>query len=39
MLTSLLEGEIDIEIIFRMSRSLDFLTMKQRMLTVFTRFA
>ena len=28
MLTSLLEGEIDMEIIIRMSRSLDFNTMK-----------
>jgi len=35
MLTSLLEGEIDMEIINRMAMSLDFDIMKNRMLTVF----
>jgi len=39
MLTSLLEGEIDMEIINRMAMSLDFDIMKMRMLTVFHRFA
>lgn len=39
MLTSLLEGEIDIEIINRMSQSLDFVMMKQRMATIFLRFS
>ena len=39
MLTSLLEGEIDMEIINRMAFSLDFNAMKSRMLTIFVRFA
>jgi len=38
-LTSLLEGEIDIEIMNRMAFSLDFFVMKDRMLDVFTSFA
>lgn len=39
LLTSLLEGEIDMEIIQRMGQSLDFNMMKDRMLTIFHRFA
>lgn len=39
LLTSLLEGEIDIEIMNRMAFSLDFFVMKDRMLDVFTSFA
>ena len=39
MLTSLLEGEIDMEIIQRMGQSLDFNMMKDRMLIIFHRFA
>lgn len=39
MLTSLLEGEIDIDIMNRMAFSLDFFVMKDRMLSVFTQFA
>lgn len=39
MLTSLIEGEIDEEIIELMVGSLDFIMMKNRMLTVFKRFA
>ena len=38
MLTSLIEGEIDEEIIELMVGSLDFIMMKNRMLTVFKRF-
>jgi hypothetical protein len=39
LLTSLLEGEIDMEIINRMAFSIDFPMMKERLLTVFHRFA
>ena len=39
MLTSLIEGEIDEEIIELMVGSLDFVMMKNRMLSVFKRFA
>jgi len=39
LLTSLLEGEIDMEIISRMAFSLEINMMKERMLTVFHRFA
>lgn len=39
LLTSLLEGEIDIEIMNRMAFSLDFFVMKDRMLDVFSSFA
>ena len=39
MLTSLIEGEIDDEIIELMVGSLDFVMMKNRMLSVFKRFA
>jgi hypothetical protein len=38
LLTSLLEGEIDMEIINRMALSLDFNMLKDRLLTVFKRF-
>jgi hypothetical protein len=38
LLTSLLEGEIDIDIMKNMAFSLDFTIMKERMLTVFTTF-
>ena len=39
LLTSLIEGEVDIEIVNLMVNSLDFETMKNRMLNVFKRFA
>lgn len=39
MLTSLLEGEVDYDIINKMANSLDFNMMKNRLLKVFTRFA
>ena len=39
MLTSLLEGEVDYDIINKMAYSLDFTMMKNRLLKVFTRFA
>jgi len=39
MLTSLIEGEVDIEIVNLMVNALDFETMKNRMLNVFKRFA
>ena len=39
MLTSLLEGEVDMEIINRMAGSLDFDMIKDRMVDVFLRFA
>ena len=39
MLTSLLEGEVDFDIINKMANSLDFNMMKNRLLKVFTRFA
>ena len=39
MLTSLLEGEVDQEIINRMAMSLDFSAMKSRLLKVFAKFA
>lgn len=39
LLTSLLEGEVDMEIISRMAFSLDFNMMKNRLLIVFQRFA
>jgi len=35
LLTSLLEGEVDMEIIHRMAFSIDFNMMKNRMLIVF----
>lgn len=38
LLTSLLEGEIDMDIMQRMSVSMDFSIMKSRMETVFTNF-
>jgi hypothetical protein len=39
MLTSLLEGETDFEIIDTMTMSLDFTAMKKRMCQIFQRFA
>jgi hypothetical protein len=39
MLTSLLEGEVDLEIINRMAQSLDFDMIKDRMVAIFLRFA
>lgn len=39
LLTSLLEGETDYEIIDTMTMSLDFQTMKNRMCMIFARFA
>lgn len=39
LLTSLLEGETDYEIIDTMTLSLDFQTMKNRMCMIFARFA
>jgi len=39
LLTSLIEGEVDIEIVNLMVNALDFETMKNRMLNVFKRFA
>lgn len=39
LLTSLLEGEIDMDIINRMTHGLDFKTMKVRICTIFVRFA
>ena len=39
LLTSLLEGEIDMDIMQRMAFSLDFNVMKERMLNVFTLFS
>ena len=39
MLTSLLEGEVDMEIIMRMTYSLDYDMIKDRMVDVFLRFA
>jgi hypothetical protein len=39
LLVSLLEGEVDHEIINRMTMSLDFNVLKDRMVTVFKRFA
>lgn len=39
LLLSLLEGETDMEIVTRMSQSLDFGVVKERMLVVFTIFA
>ena len=39
MLTSLLEGEVDMDIMIRMSFSLDMQVMKERMLAVFRNFA
>ena len=39
LLTSLIEGEVDIEIINLMVNALDFETMKNRMLIVFKRFS
>ena len=39
MLTSLLEGEVDMEIINRMAGSLDFEMIKNRMVAIFERFA
>lgn len=39
LLTSLLEGETDYDIIETMTLSLDFPTMKKRMCMIFARFA
>jgi len=39
LLTSLIEGEVDIEIVNLMVNALDFEIMKNRMLNVFKRFA
>ena len=39
LLTSLLEGEVDKDIMMRMAFSLDFNVMKDRMLKVFVNFA
>ena len=39
MLTSLLEGEVDHDIINKMANSLDFGMMKSRLLKIFTRFS
>ena len=39
LLTSLLEGEIDLDIITKMATGLDFNMLKERILTIFTRFA
>ena len=39
MLTSLLEGEFDMEIMYRMSFSLDMSVMKERMVNVYRKFA
>mmetsp|Transcript_11851 Transcript_11851/g.18270 ORF Transcript_11851/g.18270 Transcript_11851/m.18270 type:complete len:81 (+) Transcript_11851:283-525(+) len=39
LLTSLLEGEVDMDIMQRMAFSLDFNVMKERMLKVFTLFS
>ena len=39
MLTSLLEGEFDMEIMQRMSFSLDMSVMKERMVNVYRKFA
>jgi len=39
MLTSMLEGEVDMEIINRMAGSLDFDMIKDRMVAIFLRFA
>ena len=39
LLTSLLEGEVDKDIMMRMAFSLDFNVMKERMLKVFVNFA
>lgn len=39
LLTSLLEGEVDKDIMMRMAFSLDFNVMKERMLKVFISFA
>ena len=38
-LTSLLEGEIEMEIIQRMTKSLDFKVLKQRVTVIFRQFA
>ncbi len=38
MLTSLLEGEFDMEIMQRMSFSLDMSVMKERMVNVYRKF-
>ena len=39
MLTSLLEGEINMEIITRMTKSLDFKVLKNRITKLFYNFA
>lgn len=39
MLTSLLEGEVDMDIISRMATTLDFDMIKDRMVSIFYRFA
>ena len=39
MLTSLLEGEFDMEIMQRMSFSLDMSVMKERLVNVYRKFA
>lgn len=39
LLTSLLEGELDMDIMNNMAFSLDFTIMKERMLTVFIKFS
>ena len=39
MLASLLEGEVDKDIVDKMVHSLDFEIMKNRMLSVFKRFS
>lgn len=39
LISSLLEGEIDLDIIHKMTSSLDFNMMKERVHIVFTRFA
>jgi len=39
LLVSLLEGEVDHEIIYRMIMSLDFNNLKDRIVTIFKRFA
>jgi hypothetical protein len=39
LLTSLLEGEVDLNIMLRMANSLDFYVMKERMVSVFTQFS
>ena len=39
LLLSLLEGDLDVNKIEKMSAALDYTVVKDRMLTVFTRFA